>query len=120
MSDTAVATPPAGTVKTKPARRAAKSKPRRQPPYQVILWDDNDHTYAYVIEMLRKLFGHGLQQAFLMAQEVDTTGRVIVDTTTKERAELKRDQIHSFGADWRLDRSAGCMSCTIEPAPDGG
>ena len=35
-----------------------------------------------------------------MACEVDTTGRVIVDTTTKERAELKRDQIHAYGPDW--------------------
>jgi ATP-dependent Clp protease adaptor protein ClpS len=52
-----------------------------------------------------------------MAQEVDDTGRVIVDTTTKERAELKRDQIHAYGADHRLERSKGSMRATIEPAP---
>ena len=73
-----------------------------------------------MIELLGKLFGHGRVRAFLMAKEVDTTGRVIVDTTTKERAELKRDQIHANGADWRLERSQGSMSATIEPAPDGG
>jgi len=101
---------------TKPARPA----PRRLPPYHVVLHDDDDHTYENVIELLGKLFRHGRVRAFLMAREVDTAGRVIVDTTTKERAELKRDQIHAYGADWRLERSRGSMSATIEPAPDGG
>lgn len=91
-------------------------KPKILPPYHVVLIDDNDHTYDYVIEMLRKLFGHPLEQAYLMACEVDTTGRVIVDTTTKERAELKRDQIHAYGPDRRLQRCQGSMSAVIEPA----
>ncbi len=110
----AVATPG-----TKTADRPASPIPRRLPPYHVILHDDDDHTYEYVIEMLGKLFGHGLTKAFVMAREVDATGRVIVDTTTKERAELKRDQIHAYGADWRLERCKGSMRATIEPAPDG-
>jgi len=111
----AVATPPA-----KPAETPAKPVPRHQPPYHVVLLDDDDHTYQYVIEMLGKLFGHNKSKAFMMAREVDTTGRVIVDTTTKERAELKRDQIHAYGADWRLKRCKGSMRATIEPAPDPG
>jgi len=109
----AVATPP-----TKPIEKAAKPAPRHQPPYHVVLLDDDDHTYQYVVEMLGKLFGHNTSKAFMMAREVDTTGRVIVDTTTKERAELKRDQIHAYGADWRLKRCKGSMRATIEPAPD--
>jgi hypothetical protein len=31
---------------------------KKQPPYHVILWNDDDHTYEYVIEMLKKLFAH--------------------------------------------------------------
>ncbi len=88
------------------------------PRYHVILWDDNDHTYDYVIEMLMKLFGHSQETAYRMAVEVDTYGRVIVDTTSKERAELKRDQIHAYGADWRIPHCKGSMSATIEPAED--
>lgn len=86
------------------------------PRYNVILLDDNDHTYDYVIEMLCKIFRHSREQAFLMACEVDGAGRVIVATTTQERAELKRDQIHSFGADWRIPHCKGSMSARIEPA----
>lgn len=100
------------------APAATATKPRRQPPYHVILLNDDDHTYEYVIEMLGKLFGHGLQKAFLLAEEVDTAGRVIVDTTTMERAELKREQIIAFGADWRIPRCKGSMSALIEPAPE--
>ena len=87
------------------------------PRYHVILLDDDHHTYDYVIEMLMKLFGHSRERAFLMACEVDGTGRVIVDTTTKERAELKRDQIHAYGADWRIPHCKGSMSAVVEPAP---
>jgi len=91
-----------------------EQKPRPIPMYHVVLLDDEDHTYDYVIEMLGKVFGHGEQKAFLMAEEVDTAGRVIVETTTLERAEFKRDQIHAYGADWRMAGSKGSMSAEIE------
>ncbi len=92
-------------------------KPKRQPQYNVILLDDDDHTYHYVVGMLRKLFGHTEESAFQLASEVDASGRVILDTTTLERAELKRDQIHAFGRDWRIGRCEGSMSAAIEPVP---
>lgn len=96
------------------------SKPRvvHLPRFNVVLLDDNDHTYDYVIEMLMKVFNHSREQAFLMACEVDAAGRVVVATTTLERAELKRDQIHSFGADWRIPHCKGSMSACIEPAEE--
>lgn len=88
------------------------------PNWHVILLDDDDHSYDYVIEMLMRVFDHSLETAYHMALEVDNTGQVIVDTTTKERAELKQEQIHSYGADWRIPRCAGSMSAIIEPADD--
>jgi ATP-dependent Clp protease adaptor protein ClpS len=91
---------------------------KKQPPYNVLLLNDDDHTYDYVIGMLQQLFGYPREKGQLMAKEVDTTGRVIVLTTTKEHAELKRDQIHAFGADPQLPRSKGSMSAMIEPAPE--
>lgn len=86
------------------------------PMYHVVLLDDDEHTYDYVIEMLGAVFGHSIQKAYEMACEVDARGRVIVDTTHLDRAELKRDQIHDFGADWRMPNSKGGMSASIEPA----
>jgi len=95
-----------------------KSKYSGIPQYHVILWDDNDHSYEYVIEMLIKIFSHSVEVAFKMAREVDTCGRVIVETTSMERAEFKRDQIHAYGSDWRIPHCKGSMSATIEPFED--
>lgn len=86
------------------------------PRYHVVLFDDNDHTYEYVVEMLTKLLSHSRSAAWRMAQEVDRHGRSIVYTTNKEQAEFKRSQIHDYGADWRLPRSKGSMSATVEKA----
>jgi ATP-dependent Clp protease adaptor protein ClpS len=55
-------------------------------------------------------------EAFRHAVEVDTTGRTIVITCEMSQAEFARDQIHAYGADWRLPRSKGSMSAVIEPA----
>jgi ATP-dependent Clp protease adaptor protein ClpS len=96
------------------ARPANAAKPKRQPRYHVVLWNDDDHTYQYVVGMLKKLFGHPFATGLKMAREVDTRGRVVVLTTTLEHAELKRDQIHAFGADRLLARSKGSMSASIE------
>ncbi len=89
---------------------------RLEPLYHVVLLDDDDHTYDYVIEMLQKLFIFTFEQAYRHAEEVDSTGRTIVMTCERDAAEFARDQIHAFGADWRLARSKGSMSAVIEPA----
>jgi len=86
------------------------------PPYNVVLLDDDDHSYEYVILMLRKVFGHPIQKGFEMAQEVDAKGRVIVATTNLEQAELKQYQIQAFGPDPLIPRCKGSMSAIVEPA----
>lgn len=88
------------------------------PRYHVILLDDDDHTYDYVIEMLMDIFGHTMRKAYEMACEVDASKRVIVDTTHKEKAEHRKQQIESYGADWRMPDCKGSMSATIEPATE--
>jgi ATP-dependent Clp protease adaptor protein ClpS len=91
---------------------------RHQPPYHVILFNDDDHTFTYVIRMLKQIFGYPEEKGYQLAYGVHTQGRVIVCTTSLERAELKRDQIHAFGPDPDIPRCKGSMSATIEPASD--
>ena len=93
-----------------------EQKTKRQPPYNVVLLNDDDHTYEYVIEMLKALFGHPVEKGYQLAKIVDTKGRAIVCTTSLERAELKRDQIHAFGADPRIPRCKGAMTAELEAA----
>lgn len=109
-AEIAVVAPPAAASSPK-----ERETPRRQPRYHVVLWNDDDHTFDYVIAMLKHLFGHSKETGFKLAKDVDAKGRVVVLTTTKEHAELKRDQIHAFGADKLLARSKGSMSASIEP-----
>jgi len=105
---------PLEKVMVRPSRRRDK-KQKRQPRYHVILWNDDDHSYDYVIDMMLSLFGHSPQQGYRIAYEVDHAGRAICLTTTREHAELKRDQIHAFGKDRQINRCLGSMSATIEP-----
>ena len=94
-----------------------QQKPKRQPRYHVILWDSDQHTYEYVERMLRELFGHSPEECHKMAETVDTQGKVIVLTTTKEHGELKRDQILAYGKDPLMRGCKGSMHATIEQAP---
>ena len=115
-------------AKTAPPKEKRKIREKREvrdetrdlaqliPRYHVVLLDDQDHTYDYVIEMLTRLFRHSVETAFRLAREVDSRGRCIVCTTSKEQAEFRRSQIQSYGPDWRLPHSKGSMSAVIEPA----
>ena len=114
MSEESVVVAPQTTGKTKKKPKKEK-RPKRQPRYHVVLWDSDDHSYEYVIRMMQELFHHDEVKGFIIAKSVDTSGRAICLTTTKEHAELKRDQIHAFGADRDIPRCKGSMSATIEP-----
>jgi ATP-dependent Clp protease adaptor protein ClpS len=95
-----------------------ETKTRRQPRYHVVLLDDNDHTYDYVIRMVEKIFGYTTEKAYELACEVDNSGRVILMTTTREHAELKQEQVHAFGQDPLIPHCKGSMSALVEPAPE--
>lgn len=105
-----------GTATTPEKATKEKLEVKRQPPYNVILHNDDDHSFEYVILMLKELFAYPEEKGFQMAEEVHNKGKVIVCTTSLERAELKRDQIHAYGPDPRIDRCQGSMTATIEPA----
>jgi ATP-dependent Clp protease adaptor protein ClpS len=89
-----------------------------EPPTQwnVVLIDDEFHSYEYVIRMMQELFAHPLEKAFKVACTVDADGRAVCLTTHKEHAELKRDQILGFGPDALIAGCTGAMTAVIEPA----
>ena len=91
-----------------------RSEKKISPRYQVVLLNDDDHTYAYVIEMLVVILGFSEERAYQHAEEVDASGRTPVYLGPLERAEHIKDQIHAHGADPRLKRSKGAMSAEIE------
>jgi ATP-dependent Clp protease adaptor protein ClpS len=116
-AETAVAEPIVTTQTAPKSRTIPETRTRRQPPYHVIILNDEEHTFEYVIELLTKLFGHPLATAEELTLRIHHTGRAIVLTTHREKAELKREQVLAYGPDPRMNISKGPLGCYIEPAP---
>lgn len=97
-----------------PAEESSSELARR---YHLVLHDDDQHTYAYVIEMLGSIFGYGPEKSFALASMVDTTGRAILETADLETVTRHQTGVHGYGADRRIPTSKGSMTATIEEAP---
>lgn len=92
-----------------------RAKPKRLPRYQVILWNDDEHSFEYVIRMMRKIFGYDKTRGMIIACGVHSCGKTPVATLPLEVAELRRDQIRSFGPDPLIQNCATSMFATLEP-----
>jgi ATP-dependent Clp protease adaptor protein ClpS len=95
---------------------AEEQETTQQPPFKVVLYDDDLHTFEYVIEMMRKVFGYPKARGLEIAMEVHNSGRVVTFVGSKEPAEFYCDSIRAYGPDPRIPRSSGSMSATVEPA----
>lgn len=87
-----------------------------EPPYHLILLDDDEHSYQYVIQMLGAIFGYGPEKGFAIACVVDSQGQAILMTGSHDEVRLKQDLVHAFGPDPYMARCKGSMSAIIEPA----
>lgn len=94
----------------------AAVKTRQLPPFNVIILNDEEHSYGYVIDLLTRLFAHPVAAAIVLTERIDKTGRAVVYTTHKEKAELKCEQVLAYGADPAMSISKGPLGCYIEPA----
>jgi ATP-dependent Clp protease adaptor protein ClpS len=93
-----------------------ETRTRRQPPYAVILHNDDLNGMPFVVGVLRKVFGYELERCLELMMEADETGRSVVWVGPLEVAELKADQIHSCGPDPAAkDRGAQPLGVTVEP-----
>ena len=110
--------PPKARAKTARPKLDPHAQPKRQPPYAVVVLNDDDHTYAYVIDVLCRFCGHTVEKAYKLAQEIDRTGRAVVWTGSLEVAELKRDQIRGMGPDFYAENLVTYpLGVVLEPMP---
>jgi len=99
-------------------RERTENRTRRLPPYNVILKNDDFHSFEFVIDVLRKALSFDEQRATLLTHEAHTTGRAVVWTGAKEVAEFKVEQIQTFHEVRAHDGAKlGPLDCEIEPAP---
>ena len=98
--------------------QSADRKPKLLPPYAVIVFNDELHTFPYVIETFRKVFGYQEQKCFQLAHSIHKQGRGVVWTGPKEVAELKRDLIRGAGPDLYATKKVDFpLGVAIEPLP---
>lgn len=107
------------TPVTTPIRREKPrphSRPRRLPPYVVIIENDPDHTFEYVIDTLRRVFGYGWLKSVWLTTRVHIRGRAAVWTGPLETAEFKRDRIRGMGPDFHAPRPVNFpLGVRLEP-----
>lgn len=107
---------PETTVTTKPRTRE-ETNTRLLPPYHVILENDDDHSFEFVVQTLIKALGYAVEKCFQLSQEAHEKGRAVVWTGPKEVAELKCEQIQTFHEVREADgKKLGALECCIEPA----
>ena len=87
------------------------------PPYNVILYNDDQHSMEFVIDVLQKALGYHEQRSFQLMMQAHETGRAIVWTGSKEVAELKLEQILTFHEVRAGGKNLGPLGVCIEPAP---
>src|SRR4249920_1509778 len=95
-----------------------RTKPKWQPPYAVILFNDDINGFDFVVGVLRKVFHYGLVKAFKLTITAHTAGRSVVWSGPLEVAELKADQIRSCGPD-PAGKAKGALTLrvSLEPLP---
>ena len=90
---------------------------RRQPPYAVLLYNDDSNSMQFVVMVLRKVFGYDLPKCVELMLEAHEKGRCVAWVGAMEVAELKADQIRSCGADPATKADgAQPLAASVEPA----
>ena len=104
-------------VLTRPKEKH-ETRTRQVPPYNVVIENDDYHSFEFVVEALSKALGYAKERAFQLMLQAHNSGRAVVWTGPKEVAELKAERIrtlHEVREPGHLQ--LGPLSCAIEPAP---
>ena len=97
-----------------------KTDTKLTPMWNVILLNDEEHTYDYVVALIQEVFKKDQEEAFIITYKIDKTGQAICATVSQELAELYQEQVKGWGQDPIMvlngKMSTGSIACVIEPA----
>lgn len=82
--------------------------------WKVVLFNDEEHTYDYVVEMLTQVCNLSRENAFRCAVEVDMSGRTIVFYGTRPDCEATQAKVTAYGPDHRLPQSMSSMNAEVQ------
>jgi ATP-dependent Clp protease adaptor protein ClpS len=75
--------------------------------WNVVVWDDPINLMSYVTYIFQKIFGYSEQLATKLMIEVHTSGKSIVATVEREKAEFYVGRLHQFGLQATLEKQGG-------------
>jgi ATP-dependent Clp protease adaptor protein ClpS len=81
---------------------------------KVVLFNDEEHSYDYVVEMLTHCCEMSKDAAFYCALEVDMTGRTIVYYGDFDACKTVCSKILTYGPDHRLPQSMSSMNAEVQ------
>lgn len=84
----------ATAVKQKPA--PTKPKPKQLPPYKLLLHNDDENSFEFVIRSILRLTHLTTEDAIERTIEAHESGVALLLTTHRERAELYQEQFLTF------------------------
>ncbi len=107
-------------VKTVPREKTATdtdTRPKRQPPYAVILHNDPVNGFDYVVRVLCKVFSYSKPKSFRLTLTAHLLGRSTVWVGALEVAEFKAEQLRDCGPDPRVKEGGFPLGVSLEPMP---
>ncbi|HEX5721794.1 MAG TPA: ATP-dependent Clp protease adapter ClpS [Acidimicrobiia bacterium] len=66
-------------------------------PWQVVVWNDPVNLMDYVVWVLRRLFGHSVEEATRLMLAVHNEGKATVAQGPREQAEMDAFRLHQHG-----------------------
>jgi len=86
----------ATATKSVPVKAEPKRKPKRLPPFKVLLHNDEVNTFDHVISAVVKLASLPMEEAIVKTVEAHEAGVALLLVTHLERAELLQEQFASM------------------------
>jgi len=98
--------PPAmAPIETPVIEKKSKEATRLSQPWNVVVHDDPVNLIQYVVKVLRKVFGYGSEKAEALTMAVHKSGRAVVWTGDREKAELYVQQLHHYQLHASLEKA---------------
>ena len=66
-------------------------------PWKVVVWNDPVNLMDYVVWVLRRLFGHSVEEATRLMLAVHNEGKATVAQGPREQAEMDAYRLHQHG-----------------------
>jgi ATP-dependent Clp protease adaptor protein ClpS len=93
-----------------------EQRTRLCPMYVIVVFNDDDHSFDYVVELFMKVFRYQVEKCVQLAIRIHNEGLTVVWSGTRELGELKLEQLRNGGPDFRARKPVSySIICELQP-----